>query len=183
MHYPYSEIEREFKNRKINRTITTLINIEEILKDPLRWDDEPNYIYMYLDTRCKIPKYKFVDEIYLEYPIIYIGRGTGSRVLHKSKPQGKSQEELQQWISFMKQQKKDPSIIIFADGMDIQPAKQLEADLIRRALYLQSVDTGLDIYKSFLSPNKLINKRQERSCSMFYNIYGEIMLWLELLLI
>ena len=72
------------------------------------------------------------------------------------------------------------SIVIFADDMDSQPAKHLEADLIRRAVYLQSVDNGLDVYKQFLSPVKLINKRQERSQSMFFNIHGEVMIWLEL---
>ena len=60
--------------------------------------------------------------------------------------------------------------------MDSQPAKHLEADLIRRAVYLQSVDNGLDVYKQFLSPVKLINKRQERSQSMFFNIHGEVMI-------
>ena len=44
MHYPYSEIEREFKKRKVNRTITTLINIEEILKDPLLKNPKINII-------------------------------------------------------------------------------------------------------------------------------------------
>ena len=176
MIYTYSEIEREFKKRKINRNFELLVNIEDYLENPLRWDEEPNYIYIYLDTRHKIPKYKFVDEIYFEHPIIYIGRGTGSRVLHKTKPTGKAQEELQQWIAFTQQQHIDPSIVIFADDMDSQPAKHLEADLIRRAVYLQSVDNGLDVYKQFLSPVKLINKRQERSQSMFFNIHGEVMI-------
>lgn len=176
MYYTYSEIEKEFKKRKINRDVTPLINIEDLIENPLRWDDEPNYIYIYLDTRKKIPKYKFVDEIYFEYPIIYIGRGTGSRVLHKSKSLGKAQEELQQWINFMQSLYIDPKIAIFADGMDVQPAKQLEADLIRRALFLQSIETGLEIYRGFLAPTKLVNKRQERSSSMFYNAYGEPMI-------
>lgn len=176
MLYTYSEIENDFKKRKINRTTTPLIDIKNLIENPLRWEDEPNYIYIYLDTRKKIPKYKFVDEVYFEYPIIYIGRGTGSRVLHKSKPVGKAQEELQQWINFMQSQYTDPKIAIFADDMDIQPAKQLEADLIRRALFLQSIVTGLDIYKQFYAPTKLVNKRQERSSSMFYNTYGEPML-------
>lgn len=176
MIYTYSTIEKEFRKRKLNRNVTPLINIGDYIDYPLRWEEDPNYIYIYLDTRNKIPKYKFVDEIYFEYPIIYIGRGTGSRVLHKSKPTGKAQEELQQWILFIQQQHIDPSIVIFADDMDVQPAKHLEADLIRRAVYLQSVDNGLDVYKQFLSPVKLLNKRQERSISMFFNIHGEVMI-------
>ena len=56
MLYTYSEIENDFKKRKINRTTTPLIDIKNLIENPLRWEDEPNYIYIYLDTRKKIPK-------------------------------------------------------------------------------------------------------------------------------
>ena len=56
MIYTYSEIEREFKKRKINRNVEPLVNIEDYLENPLRWDEEPNYIYIYLDTRHKNTK-------------------------------------------------------------------------------------------------------------------------------
>ena len=37
--YTYSEIEREFKKRKINRAITPLVNIEELIENPLRYKE------------------------------------------------------------------------------------------------------------------------------------------------
>jgi len=168
--YKYSEL---CNSCKFKERLKSVLPANELFEEPKKYPKEKDcYVYLFLDPRGFVKQYELVKGIWLNRTIVYVGFGSGNRALHKAKASNKSDETLQEWMEqdlFPKGF--EPLVLIFATGMDKQPAQWLESNLQNRVKYIQNTN---EEYKQFQSPLKLFNKRFEKSTTVVYDIYGNL---------
>lgn len=168
--YKYSDLINICKHKE---ELQSVVDSSKLFENPKKYPTEKDcYVYIYLDPRGFMKQYEIVKDIWINRTIVYVGYGSGNRMLHKNKPSNKAEEALKDWIEQdLMPNGYEPIILIFSTGMDKYPAEWLESNLQNRVKYIQ--ETNLE-YKNYKSPLKMFNRRIEKSTTLIYDIYGNI---------
>lgn len=172
-YYPLFNLEALLRAKQMDK-IMTVVKAEEILRKDSYARRRDSYVYLYMDPRDIMRDYKLTEDCTLKYPIVYIGRGTGTRVLDhiitNTNNKRVTNAEFSEWITSLRAQGVEPLVLIYANRMSKAQSEDLEADLIAINKRLQNPYRGLKEYRAVRSPIRSFNKRDERSDQMCYNI-------------
>lgn len=131
-------------------------------------------VYIFLDGSRGITGKQVTEDWLSTHPVMYIGKGTIDRPLyHFWGDSEKVNVRFRDWLDYMKKQDAPVYLLIYSCGMSDREAFELEADLINLIdSRVQSLNTGIRIYKSKNAPIRMFNSKYERSNQRVYSTFG-----------